>query len=55
VVFLLVTMFMMYYLLTDRPLESFLGVLIMISGLLIYAVFRKRADRGAATASLGRE
>jgi APA family basic amino acid/polyamine antiporter len=55
VVFLLVTMFMMYYLLTERPLESFLGVLIMISGLLIYAVFRKPSDRGAATASLGRE
>jgi APA family basic amino acid/polyamine antiporter len=47
VVFLLVTMFMMYYLLIGRPLESFLGVLIMISGLLIYAVFRKRADRGS--------
>ena len=43
-VFLLVTAFMMYYLLTERPLQSFLGILIMISGLLIYAVFRKRAD-----------
>src|SRR5437660_4450578 len=40
-VFLLVTAFMMYYLLTERPLQSFLGTLIMISGLLIYAVFRK--------------
>ena len=48
VVFLLVTGFMMYYLLTERPVQSFLGVLIMISGLVIYAVFRKRADRGAA-------
>jgi APA family basic amino acid/polyamine antiporter len=38
-------MFMMYYLLVGRPLESFLGVLIMISGLLIYAVFHRRADR----------
>jgi basic amino acid/polyamine antiporter, APA family len=47
VVFLLVTMFMMYYLLVGRPLESFLGVLIMISGLLIYAVFHRRADRGS--------
>jgi APA family basic amino acid/polyamine antiporter len=55
VVFLLVTMFMMYYLLVERPLQSFLGVLILISGLLIYAVFRKRADPGAATASPGRE
>ena len=48
VVFLLVTGFMMYYLLTERPVQSFLGVLIMISGLVIYAVFRKRAGRGAA-------
>jgi APA family basic amino acid/polyamine antiporter len=54
-VFLLVTAFMMYYLLTERPLQSFLGTLIMISGLLIYAVFRKRADGGAATTSAGRE
>jgi APA family basic amino acid/polyamine antiporter len=48
-VFLLVTAFMMYYLLIDRPLQSLLGVLIMISGLLIYAVFRKRADPDPAT------
>jgi APA family basic amino acid/polyamine antiporter len=48
VVFLLVTAFMMYYLLTERPLQSALGSLMMISGLLIYAVFRKRADPGAA-------
>ncbi|QWG25942.1 amino acid permease [Bradyrhizobium sediminis] len=53
VVFLLVTGFMMYYLATERPLQSFLGTLIMISGLLIYAVFRKRADQ--APASPGRE
>ncbi len=50
-VFLLVTGFMMYYLLTERPLQAFLGMLIMISGLLIYAIFHKRADRGAATSS----
>jgi APA family basic amino acid/polyamine antiporter len=55
VVFLLVTGFMMYYLLTERPLQSVLGILIMISGLLIYAVFRKRADHGPAVASAGRE
>ena len=42
VVFLLVTGFMMYYLLVERPLQSLLGILIMLSGLLIYAVFRKR-------------
>jgi APA family basic amino acid/polyamine antiporter len=55
IVFLFVTMFMMYYLLVERPLQSFLGILIMISGLLIYAVFRERADPGAVTASPGRE
>src|SRR5205085_10377294 len=40
--FLLVTGFMMYYLLTDRPLQSVLGIAIMILGLLIYAAFRKQ-------------
>jgi basic amino acid/polyamine antiporter, APA family len=45
----------MYYLLLERPLQSSLGVLMMISGLLIYAVFRKRSDRPAATALPGRE
>ena len=53
-VFLLVTAFMMYYLLTERPLQSFLGALMMISGLLIYAIFRKRPDDCAVTASPGR-
>ena len=45
---------MMYYLLTERPVQSLLGILIMFSGLVIYAVFRKRAGRPAA-ASPGRE
>jgi APA family basic amino acid/polyamine antiporter len=54
VLFLLVTLFMMYYLLTGRPLQSFLGLLIMVSGLAIYAVFHKRADANSA-ASPGRE
>jgi APA family basic amino acid/polyamine antiporter len=53
VVFLLVTGFMMYYLLTQRPLQSALGILIMLSGLLIYAVFRRR--EGSVVASSGRE
>ncbi len=48
VIFLLVTLFMMYYLVVDRPLQSFFGALIMLSGLLIYLVFRKRDDAGAA-------
>jgi APA family basic amino acid/polyamine antiporter len=51
VVFLLVTVFMMYYLVVERPLQSFLGVLIMVSGLLIYAIFRKRNAAGSATPS----
>jgi basic amino acid/polyamine antiporter, APA family len=55
VVFLLVTAFMMYYLLTERPLQSALGTLIMTSGLLIYAVFRKRFDPRLTTASPSRE
>src|SRR5450631_100422 len=55
VVFLLVTAFMMYYLLTERPVQSLLGALMMISGLLIYAIFRKRADRGPATIPANRE
>src|SRR4051812_12253755 len=54
-VFLLVTGFMMYYLLTNRPLESVLGLLIMLSGLLIYAIFRKQSGNGRAAASSGRE
>jgi APA family basic amino acid/polyamine antiporter len=55
VVFLLVTAFMMYHLLTERPVQSLLGILIMLSGLLIYAVFRKRDDRGLAIPSASRE
>jgi basic amino acid/polyamine antiporter, APA family len=54
-VFLLVTGFMMYYLLTERPLQSLLGILIMISGLLIYAIFRKRTGQRHAAVSSGRE
>jgi APA family basic amino acid/polyamine antiporter len=53
--FLLVTGFMMYYLLTERPLQSLLGILIMISGLLIYAIFRKRSDQGRAAIPLRHE
>jgi APA family basic amino acid/polyamine antiporter len=56
VIFLLVTLFMMYYLAVDRPLQSFFGALIMISGLLIYVVFRKKdAAASAAISSAGRE
>jgi APA family basic amino acid/polyamine antiporter len=55
-VFLLVTGFMMYYLLIERPLQAFLGMLIMISGLAIYAAFHRRPGPGAAVVSSpGRE
>ncbi len=54
-VFLLVTGFMMYYLLTQRPLQSVLGIAIMIVGLLIYAVFRKQTGKDPAIASSGGE
>ena len=46
-VFLLVTGFMMYYLFTERPLQAVLGVMMMLSGLLIYAVFHKRSGQPA--------
>jgi APA family basic amino acid/polyamine antiporter len=54
-VFLLVTGFMMYYLATGRPLQSALSVVIMISGLLIYAVFSKQSRKSPAIASSGGE
>ena len=55
VIFLLVAAFMMYHLLTERPLQSFFGILIMISGLLIYAMFRKPAGPSSAIASADRD
>src|SRR5882757_6302162 len=54
-VFLVVTSFMMYHLLTERPLQAALGMLIMMSGLVIYAIFHKRPDPGAALVSTGRD
>ena len=48
-VFLLVTGFMMYYLLTERPVQSLAGAFIMICGLLIYAIFRRRPDAAAVS------
>lgn len=47
-IFLSVTGFMMYYLVTERPVQSFLGVLIMASGLAVYALSRTRAALGSA-------
>jgi APA family basic amino acid/polyamine antiporter len=54
-VFLLATAFMMYHLVTERPLQSFLGTLIMLSGLLIYAGFRKRTVPSAVIAAADRD
>ncbi len=50
VIFLLVTLFMMFYLCVDRPIQSLSSALIMLAGLLIYALFHKRVA-AAATAS----
>jgi basic amino acid/polyamine antiporter, APA family len=38
VVFLAVTGFMMYYLVTNRPLQSLAGFAMMLAGLAIYAI-----------------
>ena len=46
-IFLAVTGFMMYYLLTERPLQSFIGVLMMASGLALYFLSQTRAFRTA--------
>jgi len=48
-VFLSVTAFMMYYLVTQRPVQSFIGVLIMASGLAVYYLSRTRSAPGLAT------
>ena len=54
-VFLLVTGSMMYYLVAERPLQAALGMLIMVSGLLIYALFHQRPGRSGPTLSPDRE
>jgi APA family basic amino acid/polyamine antiporter len=48
-IFLSVTGFMMYYLATQRPLESFIGVLMMTAGLALYYLSRARFVAGLAT------
>ena len=37
-IFLTVTGFMLYYLLVSRPVESLAGVLLMLAGLILYAI-----------------
>ena len=54
-VFLLVTAFMMYYLLAQRPLQAVLGSMVMMSGLLIYLLTHRRAGRAAVVALPGSE
>ena len=39
-IFLAVTGFMMYYLITDRPVQSLAGFAMMIAGLAIYYLSR---------------
>jgi APA family basic amino acid/polyamine antiporter len=44
IIFLSVTLFMMYYLVVNRPLQSLAGFAIMSAGLLIYYVSRPVSD-----------
>ncbi len=48
-VFLSVTAFMMYYLVSERPVQSLIGVLMMASGLALYYLSRTRVVPGLAT------
>src|SRR5262245_6036152 len=48
-VFLSVTAFMMYYLISERPVQSLIGVLMMAAGLALYFLSRTRAVPGLAT------
>jgi APA family basic amino acid/polyamine antiporter len=50
-VFLAVTLFMMYYLLLERPGESLASIATMLVGLLVYAVSLAQARRRAASGS----
>jgi APA family basic amino acid/polyamine antiporter len=40
-VFLAITAFMMYYLVTNRPVQSFAGFLVMLAGLMLYGLSRR--------------
>jgi APA family basic amino acid/polyamine antiporter len=46
-IFLSVTAFMMYYLISERPVQSLIGVLMMASGLALYFLSRTRVFRVA--------
>ncbi len=47
-IFLSVTLFMMYYLIQERPVQSIAGLATMLAGLLIYAISQKKNWRTAA-------
>jgi len=47
IIFLSVTAFMMYYLISERPLQSLIGVLMMASGLALYYLSQTRLFRVA--------
>jgi len=49
IIFLSVTAFMMYYLISERPVQSLIGVLMMASGLAVYYLSRTRVAPGLAT------
>ena len=42
VIFLIVTAFMTYYLITQRPMQSFTGLLMMLAGFLVYGISHMR-------------
>jgi basic amino acid/polyamine antiporter, APA family len=46
-IFLAVTLFMMLYLVIERPMQSLAGVLTMLTGLLVYGIHLKHARRSA--------
>jgi basic amino acid/polyamine antiporter, APA family len=50
-IFLSVTLFMMYYLVVNRPLQSLAGVAMMSAGLVIYYLSRPVSDVSASDAS----
>jgi basic amino acid/polyamine antiporter, APA family len=47
-IFSAVTLFMMYYLITTRPLQSLAGFLMMLAGLVIYAIAQTRVPKVSA-------
>jgi APA family basic amino acid/polyamine antiporter len=51
-VFLAVTLFMMYYLLLERPMESLASIATMLAGLLVYLLSLAQARRGAASGGI---